>query len=61
MSKFYRNLRRSVLAMVPGSVPNVAKQKRDLERQLRAQGYSKRDALIAAGKWLSKEGKNVAQ
>lgn len=43
-------IRRAILAAVPGTVANVAAEKRRIEKQLRADGWSRRAACAEAAK-----------
>jgi hypothetical protein len=50
MSGFMVRVRRAALERIPGTVPNVAKRKRQLERELRDAGMSKSQAVAEASR-----------
>lgn len=45
MSNSFDKIRRVLAAHVPGTVANVALAKRQMERQLRANGHSRKEAM----------------
>lgn len=46
----FDKIRREIAAHVPGTEINLARQKRQLERQLRADGYSRTHAVAEVAK-----------
>lgn len=48
------NVRRTVAAWIPGTVPNIAQRKRQMERELRAKGYSRTHAVAVVADHFKK-------
>ena len=48
------NVRRTVAAWIPGTVPNIAQRKRQMERELRAKGYSRTHAVAVVAEHFKK-------
>jgi len=48
-------IRRNIVAAIPGTALNVAQAKRRMERQLRADGYSRKESMTLASKHFQKQ------
>ncbi len=55
MANTLEKIRKVIAAHVPGTAINLAQQKRAMEKRLRAEGHSKKDALVLTVQHFAKQ------